>query len=432
LLGTTSMRRSAYLLAKWASHLVVMGGLVLGTLAVGLVAQQVRAEDTHVDLWELVKPSLFIALPTLSVSAALAIWFDVIPRLRRTAGNVVFFFVWMALLTTGATGIQHNQHRRAAGVVTLEQPWSSDLPAMQVMQWSIEHQIARGLPEKTRLEGFCVGCGGVAAPTARFTWDHWEVSPGTLWGRVLWLAAALVSVLLAVPLLDWAAARVAVPATTDGKRAPRTLRWLRAVLRPLQATPTGVLVAAELLVVMRVRPLWWWAAWPVLWGVQAFGPRHAVALAMLASWTLLLDVFSRTGLRDHEHRTLELVATAPGGLRRLLAARATMLVGLAWVATAPGLLHESLAHPALAATACVLGASIALWGLATALLARNSRPFELVFLVAAYATTQGAPWLDAAARGNGVTLTHLAGIAIAAALLVVSLRVDQPGTPRAP
>jgi hypothetical protein len=432
LLGTTSMRRSAYLLAKWASHLVVMGGLALATLVVGLVAQQVRAEDTHIDLWELAKPTLFIALPTLAVSASLAIWFDLIPRLRRTAGNVVFFFVWMALLTTGATGIQHGQRERAAGVVTVEQPWSSDLPAMQVMQWSIEHQIARGLPEKTRLEGFCVGCGGVTEPTARFAWDHWEVSPGTLWGRVLWLAVALASVLLAVPLLDWAAARVAVPATTDGQRAPRSLRWLRAVLRPLQATPTGVLVAAELFVVLRVRPLWWWAAWPALWGVQAFGPRHAVALAMLASWTLLLDVFSRTGLRDHEHRTLELVATAPGALRRLLAARATMLVGLAWAATAPGLLHESLAHPAMAATASVLGASIALWGLATATLARNSRPFELVFLVVAYATTQGAPWLDAAARGNGVALTHLAGIGVAAAILVLSLRADLPGTRRAP
>jgi len=166
--------------------------------------------------------------------------------------------------------------------------------------------------------------------------------------------------------------------------------------------------------------------------VQAFGPRHAVALAMLGGWTLLLDVFSRTGLRDHEHRTLELVATAPGALRRLLAARATMLVGLAWIAAAPGLLHESFAHPGMASAGIVMGASIALWGLAAAALARNSRPFELVFLIAAYATTQGVPWLDAAARGNAATLAHLAGMAIAAAILVLSLRADPRGTPRAP
>ena len=108
LLGTTSMRRGAYLLAKWASHVAVMGGLLGATLIVGLVAQLVRAEDTRIDLWELVKPSLFIALPTLAFSAMLAIWFDVVPPLRRTAGNIVFFFVWIALLTTGPARIAHD------------------------------------------------------------------------------------------------------------------------------------------------------------------------------------------------------------------------------------------------------------------------------------------------------------------------------------
>ena len=430
LLGTTSMRRSAYLLAKWASHLAVMGGLLVATLAVGLVAQFVRAQDRHVDLWELGKPSLFIALPTLAFSATLAIWFDVIPVLRRTAGNIVFFFVWIGLLTTGPAGIQHD--RAVSVAAPIEQPWTSDLPAMRVMQWSIEHQIAQGLPDKTRLEGFCVGCGGTTAPAARFTWTTWEVRAAVLWGRMLWLAAAIVGVLLAAPLLDWAAARVAPPTASGHKRAPRPLRWLRALLRPLQGTATGVLVAAEVFVVLRMRPLWWWAAWLPLWGVQLFGPRHAVALAMLGGWVLLLDVFSRSGLRDHEHRTLELVATAPGGQRRLLLARVATGVGLAWFGAAPGLLHESLAHPATSAAAFVIAASIALWGLASAALTRSSRPFELAFIVAAYATTQGLPWLDAAAQDDTVTLTHLAGIMVAGAILAISLRAGRRGTPRTP
>ena len=433
LLGTSSMRRSAYLLAKWASHLAVMGGLLCATLVVGLVAQLVRAEDRHVDLWELVKPSLFIAVPTLAFSATLAIWFDLIPLLRRTAGNVAFFFVWVMLLTTGPAGIEHDRAARAAGAAApIEQPWSSDLPAMRVMQWSIEHQVARGLPDKTRLEGFCIGCGGTAAPAARFKWTTWEVRPAVLWGRLLWLAAAIAGVLLAVPLLDWAAARVATPAGRAGPRSPRSLRWLRALLRPLQGTALGTLVAAEIHLVLRMRPLWWWAAWLPLWGVQLFGPRHAVALAMLGGWALLLDVFSRTGLRDHDHRTLELVSTAPGAQRRLLLARAGMGVGLAWLAAGPGLLRESFAHPAMCGAAMAIGASVALWGLASAAATRSSRPFELAFIAVGYATTQGLPWLDASARGNGVALAHLAGIGLATAILALSLRADRPGRPRTP
>ncbi|MFL6698595.1 MAG: hypothetical protein ACJ8GJ_15630 [Vitreoscilla sp.] len=430
LLGTSSMRRSAYLLAKWASHVAVMGGLLCATLLVGLAAQLVRAEDGCVDLWELVKPSVFIALPTLAFSAMLAIWFDVIPLLRRTAGNVTFFFVWVMLLTTGPAGIAHDSAARAAGAMApIEQPWSSDLPAMRVMQWAIEHQVARGLPDKTRLEGFCIGCGGTAAPTARFKWTTWEVRAAVLWGRLLWLAAAIAGVLLAVPLLDWAAARVT---PTAGPRAPRSLRWLRALLRPLQGSALGTLVAAEIHLVLRMRPLWWWAAWLPLWGVQLFGPRHAVALAMLGAWALLLDVFSRTGLRDHEHRTLELVSTAPRADRRLLLARTAMCVGLAWLATWPGLVHESFAHPAMCGAAIVIGASIASWGLASAAITRSSRPFELAFIAVAYATTQGLPWLDASARGNGVVLGHLAALGVATAILVFSLRADRPGRPRTP
>src|SRR6202012_140298 len=52
LLGTTSMRRGAYLLAKWASHLALRGGLLAAALVVGLAAQFVRAEDRQVDLWQ--------------------------------------------------------------------------------------------------------------------------------------------------------------------------------------------------------------------------------------------------------------------------------------------------------------------------------------------------------------------------------------------
>ena len=418
LLGTTSMRRGAYLLAKWASHLVVMGGLVIAALAVGLVAQWVRAEDRRIDLWELVKPSLFIALPMLAVSAALAIWFDIVAFLRRTAGSIVFFFVWMGLLTTGAVGIEHE--RRAHGADTpAVQRWTSDLAALDVMQWSIRHQIARQIPAAALHDGFCIGCGDVGGPPARFTWTAWEVPAAVLWGRLLWLAGALAGVLLAAPLLDRAAARPAAATAAGGGRAPRPLRWLGALLRPLQGTSTGTLVAAEVVVVLRARPLWWWAAGLLLWGVQLGAPPHGVALAMLGGWTLLLDVFSRIGLRDVEHRTHELVGSAPGGERRLLLARIAAVVGLAWLAVLPGVLREAVPQPGLAATALVIGASIALWGLAAARLARSSRPFELVYLVIAYATTQGLAWLDAGARGHGVVLAHALGLPIALAILLV-------------
>ncbi len=423
LLGASSMSRTGYLVAKWASHLLVLLAILAGTLLVGLAAQWVRAEDRHVDLWELAKPALFISLPVLAMCATLVVWFDMIPWLRRTAGNVVFFFVWIGLLSSGAAQLAH-EHARHPGAtlpeIVARQPWTSDMAGLQMMQWSIDAQVRPQFPGMKLAEGFCVGCGPLDAKLQRFTWIRWEASPAVLWGRLLWLALAVGGVLAAVPFLDRAASRASVSGTSaKAARAPRSLRWLRAALAPLRRFPFGVLVAAETSVLLRTRAWWWWAAWAPLWAAQVFGSRQEVALAMLGGWTLLLDAFSRAGLRESEHHTGELVWTAPGAARRLLRARAAMLPGLATIAIAPGLLHAATSAPAMLLPALAIAASLSMGGLASGLLTRSSRPFELVFLVTAYATTQGVPLLDAAARGTGVALAHLALAAAAGALLVV-------------
>lgn len=99
LLVTTSMTRTGYLLAKWVSHMAIFGMIAAVGVAVALIAQWVRAEDRHIDLIELLKPLLLIALPSLALTAMFAIWFDLLPWLRRTAGNVLFFVVWTVMLT---------------------------------------------------------------------------------------------------------------------------------------------------------------------------------------------------------------------------------------------------------------------------------------------------------------------------------------------
>ncbi len=86
LLVATPMTRSGYLLAKWASHMAVFALLIV----VGLVAQQVRGEVGAVDLLELAKPALLLSVPALAITAMFAVWFDLVPWLRRSAGNVLY------------------------------------------------------------------------------------------------------------------------------------------------------------------------------------------------------------------------------------------------------------------------------------------------------------------------------------------------------
>jgi len=120
LLVATPMTRAGFLLAKWTSHMVVFAAIMAAGLVVGLVAQYVRAEDRAVDLVELVKPTLLLALPGLGMTAMFAVLFDVVPWLRRTGGNVLYFFVWIFLISMSVA----NMERGAAN--PLAQPGISD------------------------------------------------------------------------------------------------------------------------------------------------------------------------------------------------------------------------------------------------------------------------------------------------------------------
>ncbi|MEO7755860.1 MAG: ABC transporter permease, partial [Dokdonella sp.] len=111
LLVATPMTRAGYLLAKWTSHMAVFALIMLVGLAIGAAAQWVRAEDHAFDLIELFKPVAVLALPSLALTAFFAVLFDLVPWLRHTAGNVLFFFVWSFLFVT--LGVAIDPHKSA-------------------------------------------------------------------------------------------------------------------------------------------------------------------------------------------------------------------------------------------------------------------------------------------------------------------------------
>jgi hypothetical protein len=251
-------------------------------------------------------------------------------------------------------------------------------------------------------------------------WTHWAVSDADLRARGFWLALSLGVLLLAAPVLDACAAHVGKPgrARSEGAR----LRWLEKALSPLQRTPFGTLVAAELRLVLRPRRAWWWLALLGALGTQLFAPDKALAVAVIVAWVLLLDVFARLVLREHETRTDALVFTAPNMRLRLLTVRAIVGVGLAWLVTLPALLRLAVAHPQAAFATLVAGISIALWGLACGALFRNGRLFELLALMAAYVSVQGALVLNVIVAPMDTLRWHLLALPLALGVLALGWR----------
>ena len=386
LLVATPMTRPGYLLAKWASHMVVFLLIMLVGVTVGAVAQWVRAEDRTFDLWELVKPVCVLTLPALALSAFFAVLFDLVPWLRRTMGNVLFVVLWLFLFA--AMGSMLDPHNSAWARDT----WLSDPSGMVMVMRDLGTQLGRTAPW-VKVEDLSVGAiGSVVGTLHLFQWHHWAVHARDLGGRGLWVLLSMLGVVSLAPALDWAAAHTrsadagnAANAANPGRR----LMWLDRLLRPLESAATGMVAAAELKLVLRQRRAWWWLALAASWAVQGFGPPQAVGVAVIGAWLVSIDIFAREILRERETGTGPLLFAAAGGVRRLLAARVAVAVSLAVLSVAPALLHL-LAIDAMAALALLLtAANVALAGMALGVLCRNPRPFELLLAVLAYVGVQG-------------------------------------------
>lgn len=410
LLVATPMTRPGYLLAKWTSHMAVFALVVLVGLAVGLAAQWHLGESSSLSVWQMLLPSLVFALPALGLAAFFAILFDLLPWLRRSGGNVLYFFLWIFVFI--GTAEQLDPAKSAWAATT----WLSEPSGLSMAMRDFRAVLAVAEPGLDT-DSFSIGMSVMEGGVGTFAWDAWSPGAADLAGRALWLLLAVAGVLALSPLLDWAAARS--EARQPGQRSVAGLRlgWLDALLRPLEAFAGGRLFAAEAKFVLRQRRLTWWLAVAVLLAVQAFAPPEGQAVAAILAWMSCLDVFARGALRERETATAALVFSAAGAGRRVLAARLALSLALAWGLVLPALLRALGTDPQAALALAAAGAFVALAGLALGTACRNPRPYELALVFLAYIGVQADPILHAFAD-PATTLARQAWLLPAAAVLL--------------
>ena len=409
LLVATPMTRRGYLIAKWGSHMVVFSCVIAVGLAVGVLAQWVRGEDRVFDLVELVKPVLVLTLPALSLTAFFAILFDMVPILRRTAGNMLFFFVWLLIFAGFSSSFDQGVH--AATPQVMSDPAGFSLASHSFAQ-ALAHEVPRLDFTKVSVT---VGIDDIKGQPRLFDWKTWHIEGGALFGRLFWLALGLIGTATLAPFLDRAAARTGPASAAD--HAGRRLRWLDRVLRPIEHGALGTLVAAEMRLALRRRSLLWWAAMLIAGIVQLAAPLPNAAIAAVVAWMLGIDVHARALLRESETRTAGLVFTAPDAARRVSLARLGATVLLSLVAIAPLLLRSVMTSAGITGPLLLVGATIAALGLAGAALFRSPRPYELVMVMLAYVGVQGKGPLAVAALSP--TVAAGIGVTLAVSLLLV-------------
>jgi hypothetical protein len=99
IMATTPLSRPIYILGKWLSNFAVLGVMVFILMLAAVVLQMAHREVPEFELWALIAPFLFVALPFMALVAAIAVLFESIRWLRGGFGNLVYFFVFFTAIS---------------------------------------------------------------------------------------------------------------------------------------------------------------------------------------------------------------------------------------------------------------------------------------------------------------------------------------------
>jgi ABC-type transport system involved in multi-copper enzyme maturation permease subunit len=391
IMASTPLKRPLYTLGKWISNLGVLNVMVVILMAVAVIMQWQYREDPAIHWWALLSPFVLLALPFMAFTAALAVLFETIVWLRGGAGNVVYFFLFIMVVTTlsavtwlGASpaldligiGILSKSMGQAAQAVYPNYDGSFHItwlvPEFQIFRWDGIAWTTEMILARLALIFFSIG---IAALSAVF-FDRFN--PARL-----------------LPARQTKTASDSLAPTPAVEAAPRSNIPLTPLTDARAHFRFDVLFIAELKLLLKGRQWWWYAIAAVLIFGQLFVSPPAVRTFLVAAWVWHILIISGLGCREFRYDTRQIVFSAPHPLRNQLSAAwlsaftATTLLG------SGALIRFALAGETFSVLGWLTGALfIPSLALALGVLTRSSKAFEVLYVLWMYLLTQKIPLFD--------------------------------------
>jgi len=374
-LATTPMSKSLYTLGKAISNFAVLAAMV-GVLAVAAVFLQLfRAEGAALEPGKLLAPFVWVALPAMAMTAAIAVLFETLPVLRGGAGNVIYFIAWASYL--GASGV--------AGI--------NEYLGLGFFMREMGGTLKRVDPEYR--DSFSLQIGPTAHATKTFLWNGVDWTPAVLLGRLEWVAIAIGIAWLSALFFHrfdparegWRLKKNAPEPAEDrgGNVSESEARPAAVSLTPLARTAAGGqfprMVAAELRLMLKGRSWWWYGIAAALFALSITIPNVQARQAMAAFaclWPVL--IWSQMGAREARDGTEALVFSCAHALDRQLPA-VWVAGAMVAIASGGGLAIHLVIEGDLAGLAAWLAGALFVPALALALgvWSGSSRAFEAIY-----------------------------------------------------
>jgi hypothetical protein len=315
ILATTPMSKSFYTISKTLSNFAVLATMVLILVLAAIVIQLIHGNDGHIDLFALCAPVLVFALCSVAVTSALAVLFESVPGLSGGVGNILYFFLWVTLVSMSAAAMVNGQsmtvyHRFAdfTGLVSVMGQMEARLHAID--------PLYKG--------GSSFGIGDLNSTNRVFLWTGLEWNSIILLSRAMWVGIAAAVALLASIFFDRfdpSRTRTKFGRKKNVVVQPELHKQVVADLQPtllsrlLSARPSIrmknrflVLVLAEFRLQIRGRSWWWYAGAAALFLACLFSSlSESRSGVILAAWIWPILLWSEMGTREARFSTASLI-----------------------------------------------------------------------------------------------------------------------------
>jgi hypothetical protein len=315
IMATTPLTRPLYMLGKWLSNFGVLIAMVIVLAIAGIAIQFFAGESNEFDSLALLTPFLFIALPMLALTAALAVLFESIGFLSSGFGNLVYFILFGFTISMAVTAGRSNP--------------ALDPVGFHLLQQSMSEAAKAAFPNY----GGQFVLGNTGTPiTGVFPWSGVEWTFDIALTRFTFLAAAIVIALVASFFFDrFDSSRIRpgrgkTSASLLAPEAASITRTLAAVrLTPLNAHPHGFafwqVISLELKLLLKGKRWWWFAIAGGLIIAALVSPPEAVrAYVLPITWLWPVLIWSGLGSREIRHNTHQMVFSSAAPLKRQLPA----------------------------------------------------------------------------------------------------------------
>lgn len=330
IMATTPLSRPLYTLGKWLSNFAVFISMVAILAIIGIAIQLFAGESKQFDLFTLVAPFIYIALPMLALTAALAVLFETIGFLQGGFGNMLYFFLFGLIISLSVTSGKANP--------------ALDPLGFHILSESMGEAAKAAFPDYSG--GFVLGSTGTPI-LGTFPWSGVTWTYNIVFTRLIFLAFGIILALASSILFDRfdtsrrkpgrmkASASPATPEPATVKLALPTVQ-LTPITAPLKRFAFPRLIILELKLLFKGQRWWWLVGAGGLFIASLLNTSENVRSFILPiTWLWPVLIWSGLGNREMRHNVGQMVFSSASPLTRQLPA--TWLAGfLVTMATGAG------------------------------------------------------------------------------------------------